>query len=111
MIDKCEPIRNKLKDKKVDVSKYDLCYTKNLSITNDADCTLCRHDKANKCFVCRPNEADEEILSIKDFCTPLKKVNASDLENKYYSNVINICKSYKNKNTKKSKIDYSKYTL
>ena len=95
--DKCEPIRTKLSEKKVDVSKYDLCYTKKMSLDNDTECSLCRHDKRNKTFICRPNEFDEEIMSVKDFCKPLKKVNRNELQNVYYPGVLQICKAYKDK--------------
>ena len=101
-IDRCENIRSQLKENQVDPNKYDLCYTKSLSIQNDSVCNLCRYDKNSKQFICRPNVADEEILSEKDFCKPLSKYNKEQLNNIYYPNVIDICKKikskYKNKN-------------
>ncbi len=104
MTDRCDVIRNKLKDKNVDISKYDLCYTKSLTIQNEPECSLCRCDKVNKSFICRPNEHDEETYTAKDFCTPLKNIPANELENKYYPSIINTCKSLKNsKNSKNRK--------
>ena len=99
-IDKCDNIRNSLKNNNVDVNKYNICYTKSLTIHNDSQCTLCRHDKKTKSFICRPNFADEEIISAKDFCMPLKKLTKTQLNNTYYQNVIDICTEYK-KNYKK----------
>lgn len=101
-IDKCDPIRQSLISNNVDVNKYNLCYTKSLSIHTDAQCTLCRHDTDNKSFICRPNMADEEVISFKDFCTPLKKMDKTHISNVYYQNIIDICQGHKNK--KKSKI-------
>lgn len=95
MTDKCTPIREKLKSNNVDISKYNMCYTKSLSIQNDSDCTLCRY--SNNSFICRPNEYDEEIYTPLEFCNPLKKTPVNELENKYYPEVINSCKELKSK--------------
>ena len=95
-IDKCDPIRNKLKQNNVDPSKYNLCYTKSLSIHNEPSCSLCRHDPNSKTFICRPNENDEETFSVKQFCGPMTTVNPSQLNDIYYNNVIDTCKLYKN---------------
>ena len=104
MTDRCEPIRNKLKEKNVNCDKYNLCYTKKLSIQDEPSCTLCRHDKQSKSFVCRPNEYEEETLSVKEFCKPLSKIKENQLQNVYYNNVIDICKFYRdNGNHKYSK--------
>ena len=98
--DKCESIRTKLNDKKIDTSKYDLCYTKKISLQKDIECSLCRHDQKNKSFVCRPNEFEEEVLSVKEFCKPLKSFHKNEITNIYYPSVINICKSYQNRLSK-----------
>ena len=105
MTDRCEPIRTKLKEKNVNCDKYNLCYTKKLSIQEEPSCSLCRHDKQSKSFVCRPNEYEEETISVKDFCSPLTKIKENQLQNVYYNNVIDVCKTYKSehKNSKHSR--------
>ena len=95
--DKCDTIRQSLMSHNVDVKKYDLCYTKSLSIHTDAECTLCRHDKETKSFICRPNMVDEEVISVKDFCKPLNKFDKTQINNVYYQDVIDICMKYKHK--------------
>jgi len=105
--DKCESIRTNLNKNKIDTTKYDLCYTNKISLQKDVECSLCRHDKNSKSFICRPNEFEEQVLSVKDFCTPLKKVPVKEIENIYYPSVINVCKSYKNKLSSSNK-SYSK---
>jgi hypothetical protein len=101
-IDKCDPIRIKLKEKNVNTDKYNLCYTKKISLANNIECELCRHDEKNKTFICRPNDADEELISVKNFCKPLLQVKKEELANYYYQPVIDVCKSYKKEYKKSS---------
>ena len=104
MIDRCEPIRAKLKEKTLIVINIIYAIQK-LSIQEEPSCSLCRHDKQSKSFVCRPNEYEEETISVKDFCSPLTKIKENQLQNVCYNNVIDVCKTYKGeyKNSKHSR--------
>ena len=108
MTDKCAPIRDKLKLQNVDISKYNMCYTKSLTVQNDSECSLCRF--SNNSYICRPNEHDEEIYTPAEFCTPLKNTPENDLSNKYYPEIINSCKKlHQTSKSSKSSKSYKRY--
>ena len=91
MVDNCEPIRKNLIQNKINLNRYDICYTHSRSLSTGDSYSLCRYDSEGKVFVCRPNDIEEKLYTPLDFCNPMMNMSQKEIKDKYYPSVFNKC--------------------